>query len=88
MKSKKAIKAEELLSVAMWCGAVVTGPYMFIGAFRLGRQAGEETNALYLAIFGVYLFLLSIQKVHEMLKRLLPKPDAAAPLPTENKNPG
>lgn len=74
LKIGKTIKAEELLTVAMWCGAVITGIYMIVSAFRLGRQPGEETNGVYLAIFGVYLALLSIQKVREIFKRLLLKP--------------
>jgi hypothetical protein len=28
MKNHKTIKAEELLTIAMWCGAIVTGSYM------------------------------------------------------------
>lgn len=74
LKTGKTIKAEELLTVAMWCGAVITGIYMIVSAFRLGRQPGEETNGVYLAIFGVYLVLLSIQKVREIFKRFLLKP--------------
>jgi uncharacterized membrane protein HdeD (DUF308 family) len=89
MKNHKTIKAEELLTFAMWCGAIVTGIYMFAAAFRLGRQAGEETNGLYLGIFGVYLVLVSVQKVLEMLKRLLIKPSSiASGGRVDGKNPG
>ena len=89
MKNHKTIRAEELLTFAMWSGAIVTGIYMFTSAFRLGRQAGEETNGLYLGIFGIYLVLLSIQKVREMLKRLLLKPSSTPSGRCANgKNPG
>jgi len=89
MKNHKTIKADGLLTFAMWCGAIVTGIYMFASAFGLGRQAGQETNGLYLGIFGVYLVLLSIQKAREMLKRLLLKPSSAPSVGcVDGKNPG
>lgn len=88
IKNHKTIKAEELLTIAMWCGAIVTGIYMFASAFGLFRQAGQETNALYLGIFGVYLALLSVQKTGEMLKRLVLKPSSAPSVgQAERKNP-
>lgn len=82
MKNHRAIRADELLTFAMWCGAVVTGGYMVASAFNLSRQAGQETNGLYVGIFGVYLVLLSIQKMHSMLRKLTSKP-SAMPSPTE-----
>lgn len=69
MRNNKAVRAEELLTFAMWCGGTVTGPYMVVAAFNLSRQSGQQTNALYLGIFGTYLLLLSIQKLHSMLRK-------------------
>lgn len=65
----KPIRAEDLLTFAMWCGAIVTGPYMVVSAFRLSKQPGEEANAIYVGIFGAYLFLLAAQKIISMVRR-------------------
>lgn len=85
MKARKAIKADELLTFAMWCGAIVTGGFMFAASFRLAKEAGEETNSLYLGIFGVYLVFLSIQKVSEMLRKLTFRLTPPAQYPEQKK---
>lgn len=63
IRKHRTVRAEELLTFAMWCGAVVTGPYMVVAAFSLSKQSSQQTNALYVGIFGVYLLVLSAQKL-------------------------
>jgi uncharacterized membrane protein HdeD (DUF308 family) len=77
MKNQKPIDAVELLTFAMWCGAIITGIFMLGSSLSLGRKTGQETNALYVGIFGVYLGLLAIQTTWATLKRLRLKPPSA-----------
>ena len=44
MKKRKMLKADDLLTFAMWCAATVTGFFAFAGAFKLSKQLGQETN--------------------------------------------
>ena len=67
------LKADDLLTFALWCATLVTGVFAFIGAFKLSRVAGQETNGLYVGIFGLCLVWLSIQKVVGMIRELYPR---------------
>ena len=88
IKNHKTLKADDLLTFALWCAAMVTGIFAFAGSFRLSKQAGQETNGLYVGIFGLCLVWLSIQKTVEMTKELfLEPPPIPASDPTDTKGP-
>ena len=85
IKNHKMLKADYLLTFAMWCAATVTGVFAFAGAFKLSKQPGQETNGLYVGIFGLCLVWLSAQKAYEMVRELFLKPPPApTPGPTED----
>lgn len=67
---------------------MVTGIFAFAGAFRLSKQLGQETNALYVGIFGLCLVWLSVQKAVEMIRELnLKPPPIPVPDPIDKKAP-
>lgn len=68
LRNRKALKADDLLAVALWCGGAVVGVYMLLSALRLIKQTDEETTRLYVGIFGLVLTLLSLQKAYEMFR--------------------
>lgn len=70
----KHLKADDLLTFAMWCAATVTGVFAFVGAFPLSKQPGEETNGIYVGIFGLCLTWLSAQRAVAIVRGLFPKP--------------
>ena len=74
IKKHKIVKADDLLTFALWCAGTVTGFFAFAGAFKLSKQPGQETNGLYVGIFGLCLVWLSLQKAIEMTRELFPKP--------------
>jgi hypothetical protein len=74
IKTHRTLKADDLLTFALWCAASVTGIFAFVGAFRLSKQVGQETNGLYVGIFGLCLVWLSVQKAVEMNRELFLKP--------------
>ncbi len=74
IKNHKILKADDLLTFALWCAATVTGIFAFAGAFKLSKQVGEETNGLYVGIFGLCLVWLSVQKAIGMIRELFLKP--------------
>lgn len=80
------LKADDLLTFAMWCAAGVTGVYAFLGAFGLSRQVNEETNGIYVGIFGLCLTWLSIQKIVKMTRELFPKPRSVSGLGASSSN--
>lgn len=82
IKNHKMLKADDLLTFALWCAATVTGIFAFAGAFKLSKQAGQETNGLYVGIFGLCLVWLSVQKAVEMTRELFLK---ASPTPTPGR---
>lgn len=87
IKSHKILKADDLLTFALWCAATVTGIFAFAGAFKLSKQAGQETNGLYVGIFGLCLVWLSVQKAVEMTRELFVKPPPTpTPGPAESKS--
>jgi FtsH-binding integral membrane protein len=88
IKSHKILKADDLLTFALWCAATVTGIFAFAGAFKLSKQSGQETNGLYVGIFGLCLVWLSVQKAVEMTRELFLKPPPTpSPGPTESNRP-
>ena len=88
LKTHKILKADDLLTFAMWCAGTVTGIFAFAGAFKLSRQPGQETNGLYVGIFGLCLVWLSLQKAVEMIRELfLKSPPTPASAPTESNGP-
>jgi hypothetical protein len=88
IKTHRTVKADDLLTFALWCAGTVTGILAFIGAFKLSKQAGQETNGLYVGIFGLCLVWLSVQKALEMTRELFLKPPpTATPGTTESKGP-
>lgn len=88
IKSHKILKADDLLTFALWCAATVTGIFAFAGAFKLSKQSGQETNGLYVGIFGLCLVWLSVQKAVEMTRELFLKPPPTpSPGPTESNGP-
>jgi small neutral amino acid transporter SnatA (MarC family) len=74
IKRRKSLKADDLLNFALWCAAMVTGVFAFAGSFKLSKQVGQETNAIYVGIFGLCLAWLSVQKVVEMVRKLYLQP--------------
>jgi FtsH-binding integral membrane protein len=85
LKRHKILKADDLLTFALWCAGTVTGVFAFAGAFKLSKQAGQETNGLYVGIFGLCLVWLSLQKAVEMIRELFLKaPPTAPPGPTQS----
>lgn len=74
IRNHKILKADDLLTFAMWCAGSVTGMFAFAGAFKLGKQPGQETNGLYVGIFGLCLVWLSAQKAYDMTRELFLKP--------------
>lgn len=95
IKNHKMLKADDLLTFALWCAATITGVFAFAGSFSLSKQAGQETNGIYVGIFGLCLVWLSLQKAVEMTRELFLKPASipAPPIPTpvaenvENREP-
>lgn len=73
LKVAKHLKADDLLTFALWCAATVTGVFAFVAAFPLSKQQGEETNGLYVGIFGLCLTWLSAQRAVAMVRGLFPK---------------
>jgi hypothetical protein len=73
IKKRTILKADDLLTFAMWCAATVTGTFAFAGSFKLSKLPGEETNGIYVGIFGLCLVWLSAQKAYEMILELLLK---------------
>lgn len=68
----KKLKPKDLLSFAMWCGAMITGGYMVLSALHMLR-VDEESYRFYVGIFGSVLMLWSLQTALDMLKLVLPK---------------
>jgi len=88
IKTHRRLKADDLLAFAMWCAAAVAGIFAFIGAFKLSKQADQETNAIYLGIFGLCLVWLAVQKTVEMVTELFPPPPPPPSAhPTESNEP-
>jgi hypothetical protein len=88
LKRHKILKADDLLTFALWCAGTVTGIFAFAGAFRLSKQVGEETNGLYVGIFGLCLVWLSLQKAVEMTRELFLKaPPPLTPGHAESNGP-
>jgi len=84
IKRRMILKADDLLTFALWCAGTVTGIFAFAGAFKLSKQAGQETNGLYVGIFGLCLVWLSLQKAVEMTRDLFVKtPPLPMPTPAE-----
>ncbi len=79
IKAHRILKADDLLTFSLWCGAAVAGFFAFIGAFKLSKQADQETNAIYLGIFGLCLVWLAVQKTIEMVRELFPPPPPPTP---------
>lgn len=86
IKTRRTLKADDLLTFALWCGAGVAGIFAFIGAFKISKQAEQETNSIYLGIFGLCLVWLAVQKTIEMVRELFPPPPSPSP-PSENAPP-
>ena len=84
IKNHKMLKADDLLTFALWCAGTITGVFAFVGAFNLSKQIGQETNGLYVGIFGLCLVWLSVQKTVEMTRELFLKPPSipTSPVPT------
>jgi FtsH-binding integral membrane protein len=81
IKRRMILKADDLLTFALWCAGAITGFFAFAGAFKLSKQVGQETNGLYVGIFGLCLVWLSLQKAVEMIRELFLK---ALPPPTSS----
>jgi hypothetical protein len=81
IRNRKILKADDLLTFAMWCAGTITGVFAFVGAFSLSKQTGQETNGLYVGIFGLCLVWLSVQKAVEMTMELFVK-QASTPVAT------
>jgi hypothetical protein len=84
IKMHKTLKADDLLTFALWCAATITGIFAFGGSFSLSKQPGQETNGIYVGIFGLCLVWLSVQKAVEMTRELFlkPPPISVPPVPT------
>jgi hypothetical protein len=88
IKAHRILKADDLLTFSLWCGAAVAGFFAFISAFKLSKQADQETNAIYLGIFGLCLVWLAVQKTLEMVRELFPPPPPPTPPhPTQSNEP-
>jgi drug/metabolite transporter (DMT)-like permease len=68
LRSRKTLKADDLLAFGLWCGGITSGIYMLLSALHVISQRDEETTRLYVGIFGLVLLALSFQKAHEMVK--------------------
>src|SRR5712692_1093426 len=86
IKNHKILKADDLPTFALWCAATVTRIFAFAGAFKLSKQLGQETNGLYVGIFGLCLVWLSVQKAVEMTRELFLKRTPTPILGTAESN--